>query len=79
MPLNPLFQKAERFIQSAELLADEGDFDSAASRLYYAMYFIAEALLASKDLTFQAIAQLFLHSVSILRRLAKWTIVFIRL
>jgi uncharacterized protein (UPF0332 family) len=54
MQPEPMLQKAERFIQSAELLANEGDFDSAASRLYYAMYFIAETLLAAKDLTFSS-------------------------
>jgi uncharacterized protein (UPF0332 family) len=49
-----MLQKADRFIDSAALLADEGDFDSAASRLYYAMYFIAEMLLAAKDLSFSS-------------------------
>ena len=34
------------------MLAENGDFDSAASRLYYAMFFVAEALLATRDLTF---------------------------
>lgn len=47
----PLLEKADRFIQSASLLAAEGDFDSAASRLYYAMFFTASALLESLDLT----------------------------
>lgn len=43
-----LFNKAERFIRSAKILAADGDFDSAASRLYYAMFFIAEGLLEAK-------------------------------
>lgn len=43
--IEAFLRKSERFIQSAQLLADAGDMDSAASRLYYAMFFIAEALL----------------------------------
>lgn len=50
----PLLGKADRFIQSASLLAAEGDFDSAASRLYYAMFFTASALLESLDLSFSS-------------------------
>lgn len=46
--------KAERFIRSARVLADDGDFDSAASRLYYAMFFIAEALLAARGQSFSS-------------------------
>jgi len=53
-PFDPLLEKAERFITSAEMLAEDGDFDSAASRLYYSMFFIAEALLAVLDLTFSS-------------------------
>ncbi len=49
---NPLLEKAARFIQSAELLFEDGDIDSAASRLYYAMFFVAEALLENLGLSF---------------------------
>ncbi len=49
-----LFLKAERFIRSARVLADDGDFDSAASRLYYAMFFVAEALLAERGVAFSS-------------------------
>lgn len=49
-----LLIKAERFIRSARVLADDGDFDSAASRLYYAMFFIAEALLAARGASFSS-------------------------
>ena len=44
--------KAERFIDSATLLAEHNDYDSAASRLYYAMFYIAEALLDAQGLSF---------------------------
>ncbi len=49
-----LLSKAERFIRSAQILADDGDFDSAASRLYYAMFFVAEALLAARGKFFSS-------------------------
>ena len=51
---NPLLQKAARFIHSAEMLAEDGDYDSAASRLYYAMFHTAQALLEKKDLSFSS-------------------------
>lgn len=43
----PYLEKAEKFLSSAQLLANHGDLDSAASRLYYAMFYIAETLLDS--------------------------------
>jgi uncharacterized protein (UPF0332 family) len=49
-----LLEKAERYIRSAKLLAGDGDFDSAASRLYYAMFYIAERLLETKGLSFSS-------------------------
>lgn len=49
-----LLVKAERFIRSAQLLANDGDFDSAASRLYYAMFFLAEAMLAARGASFSS-------------------------
>jgi uncharacterized protein (UPF0332 family) len=47
-----LLDKAERYIRSAQILAADGDLDSAASRLYYAMFYISEALLEARGLTF---------------------------
>jgi uncharacterized protein (UPF0332 family) len=44
-----LLQKARRTIQSAHLLRADGDFDSAVSRAYYAMFYVAEALLLWKE------------------------------
>ncbi len=49
-----LLEKAERFIQSAKLLEADGDFDSAASRLYYAMFYIAEALLQARGFSYSS-------------------------
>jgi uncharacterized protein (UPF0332 family) len=46
--LLPLLVKARRYLRSAEMLRRDGDYDSAASRLYYAMFYCAEALLWSR-------------------------------
>jgi uncharacterized protein (UPF0332 family) len=48
-----LLQKAYRNIRSAKLLVGDGDFDTAVSRAYYAMFYVAEALLLSKGLLIQ--------------------------
>ena len=47
-----LLEKARRAIRSAHLLRADGDYDSAVSRAYYAMFYVAEALLLSKGLAF---------------------------
>lgn len=52
--IQDLIQKAEKYLRSAEVLRGIGDLDSAASRLYYAMFYCAEALLASKGLAFSS-------------------------
>lgn len=50
--IKALLSKAEQFIRSAQLLRHHGDFASAASRLYYAMFYCAEALLLTKGLSY---------------------------
>jgi len=45
--------KAHRAVQAAKTLLETGDFDFAVSRGYYAMFYAAEAMLASKDVKFQ--------------------------
>jgi len=47
-----LLRKAARRIRSARVLVVEGDYDSAVSRAYYAMFYVAEALLLSKGLAY---------------------------
>ena len=47
-----LLGKAEQYLRSATLLRTGGDYDSAISRLYYTMFYCAEALLLTKGLTF---------------------------
>lgn len=49
-----LLAKAERYIRSAQVLAEDGDLDSAASRLYYAMFYVAEALLAALGVAYSS-------------------------
>jgi uncharacterized protein (UPF0332 family) len=47
-----LRSKANRSIAAAATLLQTGDPDFAASRAYYAMFYIAEALLLSRGLSF---------------------------
>lgn len=47
-----LLAKTERAIQAAQTLLDAGDSEFAAGRAYYAMFYVAEALLFERDLTF---------------------------
>lgn len=48
--IEDLIKKAKRYIESAELLLLNGDFDSSVSRGSYAMFFMAEASLLMKGL-----------------------------
>jgi uncharacterized protein (UPF0332 family) len=43
-----LFEKAEASVSAARLLTDQRYHDFAASRAYYGMFYVAEALLASR-------------------------------
>ncbi|MBI4319832.1 MAG: HEPN domain-containing protein [Chloroflexi bacterium] len=52
--IEALLDKATRYRRSAELLRTDGDFDSAASRLYYAMFYCARAALLANGLTFSS-------------------------
>lgn len=47
------FEKAARAIATAERLLQSGDADVAAGRAYYAMFYVAEALLAERGLRFR--------------------------
>lgn len=48
-----LLEKAQRAIQAAQILLDAGDLpDFATGRAYYAMFYVAEALLEEKSLRF---------------------------
>lgn len=47
-----LITKAMRAIEAAETLLDNGLAEFATGRAYYAMFYVAEALLNEKDLRF---------------------------
>jgi uncharacterized protein (UPF0332 family) len=49
-----LLDKAIDTIEGAELLLEHGKMDIAAGRAYYALFYIAEALLNEKGLQFSA-------------------------
>ena len=47
-----LLAKEGRSIRSARLLLTDGDYDTPVSRGYYAMFYVAEALLLARGLAF---------------------------
>jgi uncharacterized protein (UPF0332 family) len=49
-----LLEKAKRSQRVAAKLFKDGDIDFAASRAYYSLFYIAEALLLSRDLSFSS-------------------------
>lgn len=55
--IEALLEKAGRSLVAAWCLLDEGDADFAASRAYYGYFYVAEALLLSKELRFSRHAQ----------------------
>ena len=50
--IQALIDKACRYLRSAELLIQDGDYDSAVSRSYYAMFYSVEAAPLKKKMTF---------------------------
>jgi len=48
-----LILKAKRALRAAEALHDRGDADFAVGRAYYAMFYLAQALLNERDLHFR--------------------------
>ncbi len=74
-----MLAKARRYLHSAEVLRQQQDFDSAVSRLYYAMFYAAEALLLTRGQTFSshravvsAFAQHFVKSGLLSKELHQW-------
>lgn len=49
--IKDLIEKAKKFITTAEHALNIGDYDSCVSRSYYAMFFMAEAVLLTKNLS----------------------------
>lgn len=49
-----LVDKAQRSLQAAQSLIKQGFYDFAVSRAYYAMFYVAEALLDQEGLSFSS-------------------------
>lgn len=49
--IRDFIEKAEKFLTTAEHTLKIGDYDSCVSRCYYAMFFMAEAMLLTKGLS----------------------------
>ena len=49
-----LMDKAVRSLKTAEKILKDGEVDFAGSRAYYAMFYVAEALLLERDLSFSS-------------------------
>jgi len=52
--IKALCEKSERSLAAAEALIARGDSDFAVSRIYYAMFYMAEALLLLKDKSYSS-------------------------
>lgn len=49
-----LLARSQRYTKSARLLINDKDYESATSRIYYAMFYVTEALLLTKGLSFSS-------------------------
>jgi uncharacterized protein (UPF0332 family) len=52
--VSELLDKAKRSIKTAENILKDNEFDFAGSRAYYAMFYVAEALLLHRGLAFSS-------------------------
>ena len=52
--INSLIERAKKYLKSAEMLLEEGDYESSVSRTYYAMFYSAQAMLLTKNLSFSS-------------------------
>jgi uncharacterized protein (UPF0332 family) len=52
--IKALLEKAKRSQKAAAKLFKDGDVDFAASRAYYSLFYTAEALLLTRDLSFSS-------------------------
>lgn len=49
-----LIERASKYLNSSKLLFNEGDYESSVSRAYYAMFYAAEAVLLTQNLSFSS-------------------------
>ncbi|MCD6531951.1 HEPN domain-containing protein [bacterium] len=52
--IKSLVERAKKYLRSAEILLREGDYESSVSRTYYAMFYCAQAVLLTKNLSFSS-------------------------
>lgn len=52
--ISAMLEKARRSLESARLLREHGDHDFAASRAYYSMFYVTEALLLTLEKAFSS-------------------------
>jgi len=52
--IGSLIKRAERYLKSAKTLLKEGDYESSVSRTYYAMFYSAQAMLLTQNLSFSS-------------------------
>ena len=52
--IESLIQRATKHLKSAEILLKEKDYESSVSRTYYAMFYSAQAMLLTKNLSFSS-------------------------
>lgn len=73
-----LLQKAERSLEAARQLQTQGFGDFAVSRAYYAMFYVAEALLDQEGLSFSSHAAVISAFGRVLARTGKVPVEFHR-
>jgi uncharacterized protein (UPF0332 family) len=52
--ISSLIERAERYLKSAGILLKDTDYESSVSRAYYAMFYSAQAVLLTKNLSFSS-------------------------
>ena len=52
--IKSLVERAKKYLGSAEILLKEGDYESSVSRTYYAMFYCAQAMLLTKNMSFSS-------------------------
>jgi len=52
--IESLITRANKYLNTSELLIKEKDYESSVSRTYYAMFYAVQALLLKKNLSFSS-------------------------
>ena len=52
--ISALIERAQRYLKSAKILLEDGDYESSVSRTYYAMFYCVQATLLTKELSFSS-------------------------